>query len=374
MGWSSRLDAVIDEAIAEERIVGAVVLVSEGGETVYTHAAGHADREAGKPVAPDTIFRMASVTKPIVAATALALIDAEKLALDAPVTAWLPYFAPSLPDGRPATISIRHLLTHTAGLSYRTKATDAAGVAGGLDNDSIPLEENIRRLAAVPLIYEPGTRWSYSLAIDVLGAVIAAAEGATLGVAVERHVTGPLGMVDTGFGVSDPDRLSVPYADSTPRPEPMQEPHTLINDAGDPLTFSPARIFNPEAVQSGGAGMAGTATDFMAFLNAIAGGGGPILIRATTKAALDNQIGDLEREDAPGEKFGFLGAVVTDPGASGSPLSAGSVRWGGVYGLNWFIDPVSDIAAAVFTNTAFAGVNGRFPEDVRRAICVREPD
>lgn len=372
MGWSSRLDAVIDEAIAEERIVGAVVLVSEKGETIHARAAGHADREAGRPCHLDTIFRMASVTKPIVAATALALIDAEKLALDAPVTAWLPYFAPPLPDGRPATVTIRQLLTHTAGLSYRTDATDAAGVAGGLANDNIPLAENIRRLASVPLISAPGTRWSYSLATDVLGAVIAAAEGATLGSCVERYVTGPLGMADTGFGVSDPERLSVPYADSDPRPEPMQEPHTMINDAGDPLRFSPARVFNPQAVQSGGAGMTGTAADFMAFLNAIRGGGAPILSRNTTKAALENQIGALERPDAPGEKFGFLGAVVTDPAAAKSPLSAGSVRWGGVYGLSWFIDPLRDIAAAAFTNTAFAGVNGRFPEDVRDAICGRD--
>lgn len=363
-----RLDAVIDAAIAENRIVGTVVFVSERGETVYARAAGHADRDAGKAVAENTIFRFASVTKPIVAATALALIDTGKLALDAPVTDWLDYFTPPLPDGRRSSITIGQLLTHTAGLSYRTDATDAAGVAGGLQDDNLTLDENIRRLAAVPLIYEPGTQWSYSLAIDVVGAVIEAAEGATLGEAVERYVTGPLGMRDTRFGVSDPERLSLPYADAEPRPEPMGEPHVVVNEMGERLTFSPKRIFNPRAVQSGGAGMAGTAPDFMAFLNSIRGGGAPILSPEITAQAMHNQIGTIERPGAPGEGFCLLGALITDPAVARTPLSPGSVQWGGVYGLSWFIDPVRDVAVDAFTNTAIAGVNGRFPDDVRAAV------
>src|SRR4051795_13742387 len=114
----SQLDAVIDRAIGEERIVGTVVMVAEDGRIVYRRAAGFADREKGVPVQEDTVFRFASLTKPIVSVAALALIERGELRLDSPVTDWIPWFRPKLADGAEPVITVRHLMTHTSGLSY----------------------------------------------------------------------------------------------------------------------------------------------------------------------------------------------------------------------------------------------------------------
>src|SRR4051795_7654068 len=114
----SQLDAVIDQAIREERIVGTVVLVAEDGRIVYRRAAGFADRENGVPVREDTVFRFASLTKPIVSVAALALIERGRLSLDNPVTDWIPWFRPKLANGTEPVITVRHLMTHTSGLTY----------------------------------------------------------------------------------------------------------------------------------------------------------------------------------------------------------------------------------------------------------------
>ncbi len=369
MGFVERLDAVVDRALAEDRIVGTVVIASRDGREIYHRVAGFADREAGTPVGDDTIFRMASVTKPIVAATALALVDKGALRLDAPVTDYLPWFAPRQPDGRQPVITIHHLLTHTAGLTYGGEDFDRAGVSGGLDNTdvSISLEENIRRLATVPLLYEPGTQWAYSMAIDVLGAVIANVENATLGEAVARYVTGPLGMNDTLFGLSDRSRLSIAYA-NLPRggTECMRRIHTMLAPWGDEITFHPNRIFNPDAFQSGGGGMAGTAPDFMRFLNALLDDGQPILNKETAATAFVDKTGGLPCSD-PSEGFSYFGALIRDPGALGAPWPAGTVRWGGVYGSNWFVDPVNRLALVAYTNTALEGCDGPLRFEIRDA-------
>ena len=367
MQFAERLDAVIDRALAEDRLVGAVVLASRDGKEIYRRAAGFADREAGTPVRDDTIFRMASVTKPIVAATALALVDKGSLRLDAPVTTYLPWFTPPLPDGRIPTITIHHLLTHTAGIVYGGEAFERAGVSGGIDNTSIALEENMRRLATVPLLFEPGTQWQYSMAIDVLGAVIAAVEQSTLGEAVAKYITGPLGMTDTLFGLSDPTRLSIAYA-NLPRggTECMRQVHTMITPGGNEITFWPERIFNPDAFQSGGGGMAGTAPDFMRFLNAMLDDGGPVLSGEIARAALSDQIAGIELPD-PGEGFSYLGALARDPLAMKAPCPAGTVRWGGIYGNHWFIDPVNRLTLVAYTNTALEGGDGAFRFEIRDA-------
>lgn len=372
MNMDARLDAVIDGAIAERRIVGTTVMIAKKGETVYARAAGHADRETGKPAAIDTIYRLASVTKPIVAATALALVDKRQLDLNGAVSDHLPYFRPKTIDGNEPRITIRHLLTHTAGLGYNPTPPGAfpedVRVSTGLLNTDLGFEENFTRLAAIPLDYEPGTKWAYSMAIDVLGAVVAAVAGSSLEEAVVKHVAGPLDMTDTRFHATDPIRLSVPYADARPEPVPMTDPHVVENGA-EKLYFSPGRIFNPKAFQSGGAGMAGTAPDILIFLNAIASGGSPILSGDITAQAMCNQIGTVERrpQDA-GRRFGFFGAVLDDPELADSPSPAGTVSWGGVYGHSWFIDPVNGIVAVFMSNTAVEGCVGAYPSDLARAV------
>lgn len=219
------LDSSIDRAIEERRIVGAVVLVAHKREIVFHRAAGYADREQGRPMHEDDIFRLSSVTKPMVSAAALRLVERGLLDLRAPVAQWLPQFQPHLPDGSTTPITIHQLLTHTAGLSYGfMEPADGpyhrAGVSDGLDA-SVTLAENLHRIASVPLAYAPGTGWRYSVALDVLGAAMSASTGSSLPDLIQREITCPLGMRDTGFCVVDEARLVTPYQDGKPAPARM---------------------------------------------------------------------------------------------------------------------------------------------------------
>ena len=168
MDMERRLDETVTRAIAENRIVGAVLIVRRNGELLYERAHGLADREAGRAMTVDAIFRLSSVTKPIVAATILALADAGKLRIDDPVTEYLPTFRPRTESGDEPVITIHHLLTHTSGLSSASILT-AAEQAEGIDRWNLDAETLIARQAALPLLFAPGTGWDYGPSIDVLG-------------------------------------------------------------------------------------------------------------------------------------------------------------------------------------------------------------
>ena len=360
MNMQGRLDRVIAAALGR-RIVGCVVLVWQGGGEVYGRAAGLADREAGRAMRREAIFRLASVTKPIVAATALRMVERGLLRLDDVVTRYLPDFTPSAPDGSRPEISMHQLLTHTSGLTYGGDGNHSRGLAGPL----ISLEANMQRLARQALVFAPGTGWEYGMSIDVLGAVLAAIDGPTLADAVARHVTGPLGMADTVFSMTDTARLAVPYFDGRP-PVRMGEPELVVSADGSVTPFSPVRIFQAEAPQSGGAGMAGTADDVMRLMEALRGDFLPAALRDT---AMANQIGSISRRagDA-GKRFGYFGAVLVDPVAAATAMPVGAVDWGGAWGHNWVIDRASATSVVVCTNTAFEGCNGPFREEVVRAV------
>jgi len=362
MGIAERVDAAIDAALVQ-RIVGCVVLINRDGTEIHARAAGLADREGNAPMQRETIFRLASVTKPIVATAVLRLVDLGLIGLNDRVTRYLPWFTPANPDGSAADIRIRHLLSHTSGLTYDNVPDDASG---GLSGPINSLTETLQNIARVPLAFAPGTGWDYGTSLDVLGAVLAAINGSSVEDAVARYVTGPLGMADTHFHVTDPTRLATPYGDGTP-PVRMDDPHVLGDQYGS-TTFSPGRIFNPAAPQSGGAGMAGTADDVLTMLEVYNGRPG-LLEPGTVTMALANQIGDLPRrpKDA-GKRFGFLGAVLQDPQAADNPCPAGTVDWGGAWGHNWVVDPVNRITIVVCTNTTFEGCNGRFRDDILRAV------
>jgi CubicO group peptidase (beta-lactamase class C family) len=368
-----RVDAVVDRALASGRVVGAVVLIARDGDVIYRRAAGLADREAGRPMREDAIFRLASVTKPMVGAAALALVEQGRLRLDDPVTRWLPDFRPRLPDGREPTITVRHLLTHTAGLGYGFLEPEGgpyhkADVSDGMDQPGLTFEENARRLASAPLLYEPGTAWRYSLSFDLLGEVVARAGASTLPQVLQRTVTGPLGMRDTGYQVADRTRLATPYVDGKPRPQRMAELQVLSFGASA-LRFAPSRIFDPASYPSGGAGMVGTAPDFLRFLEALRRGGAPILRRETVAGLTRNQVGKLAAFFVgPGWGFGLGIAVLDDPAAARDPRSRGSYRWGGVYGHSWWVDPARRLTAVAFTNTAVEGMSGAFATDLVRAV------
>ncbi|MEP6548780.1 MAG: serine hydrolase domain-containing protein [Gammaproteobacteria bacterium] len=371
---SARVDVAIDHALAARRLIGMVVLIARDGAIIYRRAAGFADREAKRSMREDTIFRLSSLTKPIVTTAALALVERGRLHLDDPVTRWLPDFRPMMADGSAAIITVRHLLTHTAGLSYSFFQPsggpyERAGVSDGLAEPGLSLDEELRRLASVPLSTVPGTEWGYSVALDVLGGVLTRAGGEPLPKLVESLVTGPLGMKDTAFAVRDLGRLAAPYVDGV-RPRRMADPDLVQLGPGALTRFAPSRILDPNSFASGGAGMAGTATDFMSFLETIRQGGGAILNPQSAQAMMSNQIGKLRinLELTPSWGFGFGGAVLMDPKLAQLPQSAGTWKWGGVYGHHWYVDPQRKLTVAALTNTTVEGMAGDFVVALRNAV------
>jgi len=368
-----KIDAVIDQAIAEDRIVGTVVLIEQDGKLVYQRAAGMADKESRKPMQLDTRFRLSSVSKPIVTVAALALVDRRKISLDDPVTKWLPDFKPKLADGTTPTITVRQLLTHTAGLNYTfAEKPDGpyhkAQVSSGFDGVKVDLAEEVRRLASVPLVNSPGKQWQYSLSIDVLGAVIERAAGQPLGTAVADLVTKPLGMKDTSFLVNQAQagRVATAYFNAPTGLARMAEPQVVALPFGT-LNYSPARAFDPKAFPSSGAGMIGSAPDLMRLLEAMRKGGAPVLKASTASEMFRNQIAGLNVFE-PGLGFGFGGGLTLDPAALKTPQSAGTLSWGGVYGHSWFVDPAKKLTVIVFTDVPPGGQAGEFHDRVRDAV------
>ncbi|WP_027214072.1 serine hydrolase domain-containing protein [Burkholderia sp. WSM2232] len=372
---SERIHEVVQRALDERRLVGAVVLVVEDGEVIHRQAAGFADRELGRPMTVETVFRLASVSKPIVSTAAMVLVEQGRLDLDAAIDRWLPEFRPRLADGRVGRITARQLLSHTAGLGYRFLEADAqgpyarAGVSDGMDAAAIDLTENLRRIAAVPLLYEPGTAWGYSLATDVLGALIARVQDEPLDVAVRRLVTEPLGMTETGFVASDPDRVATAYVDDGPEPHRLREGEIVSPFEGAiGIRYSPTRIFDANAFPSGGAGMAGTAGDFLRLLETLRQGGHPLLSAERVDEMSLDQSGGYELPDAPGFGFGLGFSVLRDRSRAASPESNGTWRWGGAYGHSWFVDRARRLSVVALTNTLYEGMSGRFVTELRDAV------
>lgn len=369
-----RIDEVIDRTLADKRLVGAVIKVAIDGELVYSRAGGLADREMNLPMRDDALFRLASVTKPIVTTAALVLVAQGHLKLEDRVDRWLPEFRPRLQNGEYAILTIRHLMTHTAGLTYRffqeeNGSYERAGVSDGMDHSDITLEENLRRIASVPLLYTPGTEWKYSIGTDVLGAVIAKVTELPLSEAIRSLVTKPLGMSDTGFTATDPGRLATAYANEALEPRRLQDPDSidfLHGTAG--FRLAPGRAFDDTAYPSGGAGMVGSAGDFLQLLETLRKGGSPLLPESIIREMTTNQIGDLPMAFWPGRGFGLGITLLKDPVAAVTPESPGTWRMGGTYGHSWFVDPKQRLSVVAFTNTALEGMSGQFTVDLCEAV------
>lgn len=368
------VNEVIDRTLEEKRIVGTVVQIALGGNLVYSRPAGWADREQKRPMQENALFRYASVTKPIVSTAALVLISQGRLQLNDLVEKWLPAFRPKLPNGQYAFMTVHHLMTHTAGLTYRffqeKRGTyELAGVSDGMDLAGITLEENLQRLASVPLLYEPGKMWRYSIATDVLGAVIEKVTGMPLSEAVRMLVTHPLSMMDTDFKAVDMDRLTAAYADSAEEPRRLHGFDTVPFIEGTAgFLLSPNRFTDKTAYSSGGAGMIGSAGDFLKLLEALREGGSPILPEALVREMTTNQIGNLEMPYWPGREFGLGFTLLKDPTDANTPESPGTWRMGGTYGHSWFVDPSEELSVVAFTNTALEGMSGRFTTELCESV------
>lgn len=368
--------ATIRTAVREQRIVGALVLVAINGELVRETAEGFFDREAKVPMRQDALFRLASVTKLFVAVATMMLISQGRLRLDDRVDAYLPYFKPSLSDGSTPIITIRHLLTHTAGLGYGFYEKEdgplhRAGVSDGMDISALTLEENLRRLSSAPLNFAPGTSWLYSLSFDVLGGVLESIEHKPLAEVIHCLIIRPLRLKDTGFHVADRARLAPPYVNAVGAPAlmaPLQRVPSLEGLA--PVLLSPDRAFQKSAFPSGGAGMIGSPQDVLTLLEILRFGGGSLLPHSFVADMGKNHTRDLTIVGRPGWSYGLGFSVLSDPKPSGTPESIGTWRWGGAYGHSWFVDPARKLTCVAFTNTTPEGMfgGGRFPLELRDAL------
>lgn len=365
---SPALEEIVRAATAEERIVGAVVMVAEDGELVHAQAQGYADRESGVPMRPDHLFRYASLTKPILALTTMSLVEQGALDLGSPLTRWLPHFRPALRDGSRPDITVDQLLTHTSGLTYGFEQTGdehaRLAVSDGMDRCDLSLAEELDRVARLTLAFPPGTSWAYSLAYDVLGGLIEAATAATLPDVVRELVTAPLGMSQAAFSIAPTPDLATAYADGSPRPQRLTEDVPVRTPEGGTIAMSPERIHDATQFPSGGAGMLGDARDFLTLLEAVRTDGAGVLSPETTAAMREPRV---TRPVAPGVHgaFGRGWAVTTD--REPTPLSPGSLTWGGVYGHSWAVDLDRGVSVVLLTNTALAGMTGPFPDAVMRA-------
>lgn len=364
------VSTAVESALAERRVVGGVFVLLRDGEELVRQPFGLADRESSAPMTATSVFRLSSLTKPVVTAAALRLVDDGELDLHAPVSRWLPSFQPALPSGDRPDITLHQLLTHTSGLGYTfgqppSGPYNVLGVSSGLDRTGVTFAEELDLIASAPLSFEPGAAWQYSVGIDVAGAVLEAAVGEPLPALVSALVTSPLGMTATSFAAPSTG-LVTPYADGVPPVRMTEGQRVPLNEGMMPLVFSPARAFDPVSFPSGGAGMNGTADDLVRLLEAVR-------TRAVPGAAamMTNQIGALRTdvEDNGGATgFGYGGSVLLDPARAGSPESPGTWSWGGVWGHLWWVDPGRALTAVLMTNTAVEGLQGRLATDLHAAV------
>ena len=386
----ARIDAVLQQYVDENRLAGAVALVLRDGQTAYEKAVGWSDKEAGRRMAPTTIFRIASQTKAITSAAVLVLLEEGKLTLNDPVSRYIPSFANSkvairndaaapgtaqeiVPARRP--ITIRDLLTHTAGISYGTDRHvapmyeakglgPAAGFGWYTADKSEPVCDTMERLGTLPFVAQPGEAWVYGYNTDILGCIVEKASGSPLDAFVKTRITGPLGMKDTQFFLpaEQRDRLAAVYTIGA---------DGKIARAPDGPRGQGNYVEGPRKSFAGGAGLLSTARDYSRFLEMTRNGGvldGVRVLSPRTIALMTtNQIGALHSPNGLG--FG-LGFETTDRYGANGLDSEGAYGWSGAYATMYRVDPearlVLVLMVQVVPNTSDIG--RKFPTLVYQAL------
>ncbi|MDH6454162.1 MULTISPECIES: serine hydrolase domain-containing protein [unclassified Streptomyces] len=364
-----RLDQHFAHYVDEGRMPGFLVSVARGGRVAHLTAHGRRDLASGLPVEADTLWRIYSMTKPVTAVAALILVEEGRLSLDDPIADYLPAFAhprvhvDGSGDGvttRPARgpIRVRHLMTHTAGLTfafYHSHPVDALYREAGLESSVLPgsdLAQTVDVYASLPLQFEPGTQWNYSVASNVLGRVIEIASGQTLDAFFAERVFDPLGMTDAGFWVTDEQapRLAELYGE--------KDDGSIEPVPGLPLRGRPRLL-------SGSGGMAASAHDVHRFAELLRRRGeldGTRLLSAETVDLMTSNhlpggadlraFGTKPAHDEPGNDgvgFGLGVSVVIDPARTLAPSSLGSFGWSGAASTTFWVDPVRDLTVQFFT-------------------------
>lgn len=349
---SARLAAlgrVLEERIAAGHIPGAVCLVARHGRVAYHEAFGRRDPAAADPMRTDSIFRIYSMTKPLVSVGVMMLVEDGRVLLDDPIGRHIPALGAvqvAKADGGtepPArAITVQDLLRHTSGLTYEFRGTGPVHKAYAEAKVARLRQTNadqVATLAGLPLLHHPGTRWEYSRSTDVLGRLIEVVSGTTLGAFLAARITGPLGMADTAFHVpaAQHGRLAGGFA---------KDP-----DTGAEVTLLDVR--EPPQFESGGGGMVGTAADYAQFMQMLLNGGRlrdlRLLSRKTVELMTADHLGPIQGPPdllPPGHGFGLGFAVRRDPGMAGTPGSPGMYFWHGMAGTTFWIDPAEQLTVA----------------------------
>jgi len=392
-GRLERIDRHFTRYVDDGRLPGWSLAVTRGGQVVHVASAGSRDVEAGLPIEADTIFRIYSMTKPITAVAALMLCEEGAFELKDPVADFIPAFGRtqvfrSGSSLSPATeamtepMRIWHLFTHTAGLTYGFHyghPVDAMYRAAGFDfgtPDGLDLAACCEAWAGLPLVFQPGREWNYSVATDVLGRIVELASGQSLDRFLSERIFEPLAMTDTRFSVPEADhhRLAALYV---PGPE-----------AGRAVRYDPIgdRALRPPDAWSGGGGLMSTASDYHRFTQMLLGGGeldGVRLLSPRTVASMaSNHLPggvDLEAIGRPlfaettydGVGFGLGVSVVIDPVKHKVLSSAGSYGWGGAASTAFWVDPAEQLTALFFTQLLPSGthaIRSQFQQLVYQAL------
>ena len=351
------LQKALDEALADQQVGGAVAMIGNADTVLASAQAGLSDPDTGKPMALDGIFQIASMTKAITSVAAMQLVERGLLSLDEPIDAVLPELAnPDVLTGfdgdgkalvEPAkqAITLRHLLTHTAGLGYAFTSDDMAKAQGKV------LPASIASITT-PLMFEPGTDWLYGVSSDWVGRAVEAASGQTLGAYMEDHIFAPLAMQDTGFAVA---------------PDKIERRVPLLSRQADGLVPFPIEIGGGDAAefQSGGGGLYSTAADYMRFMRMILNRGSLEGVRIISSESVDamskNQIGAMKAghmesvvpllsntfDAFPDMHCGWGLGFLINPETGPDGRAAGSLSWAGLTNCYYWIDPASNIAGLV---------------------------
>ena len=399
-----RIGRHLNRYVDDGRLPGVSVLVTRAGRIAYTHRYGHRDCERDLPVTADTIYRIYSMTKPIVTVAAMQLYEQGCFGLKDPISRWIPSFARArvfaggnvmaYQTREPASeVTVHSLLTHMSGLTYDfhfANEVDALYRANGF-NWGAPghLEQTCDALAGLPLLFDPGTEWNYSYSTDVVGRLVELVSGRPLDAYLAENVTGPLGMVDTGFQVpeADVERFAASYTTAalatlttqgnTGRSMPPYRPdnpglaRTLMEDPRTSAYLAPPKIL------SGGGGLVSTMGDYHRFTQMLRNGGeldgARVIGRRTLEFMVSNHLpggGDLtscgralfSEAAFDGVGFGLGFSVVLDPAKAQVLSSKGEFAWGGAASTAFWVDPAEDITVVFLTQLLPSSMHPLRPE------------
>jgi CubicO group peptidase (beta-lactamase class C family) len=385
----ARIDNLIKEYVDKKWIAGATVLVARNGKIVYYKGLGFDDIDKKTPIKRDAICRIASQTKAVTSVAVMMLYEEGKLLLNDPVSKYIPEFKnPKVLDKFneadttyttvPAKreITIHDLLTHTSGIAYAqigSKESNAiyykAGVVGGIGVDKIVLGDKMKILGGLPLMHQPGEKFTYGLNTDLLGYVVEVISGMSLDEFFRKKIFEPLGMKDTYFYLPKEkrSRLATLYTEDSTK---------HIKKNGETYQLNGTLYVNYPNMDgtyySGGGGLSSTAYDYSIFMQMLLNGGEyngkRILSRPTIRMMTTNQIGDLNLGD---NKFGLGFGITTDKSVVNSPASPGTFAWGGMFSSSYWIDPTEKIVAQLFLQlypNSHGDIHDKFKALVYQAI------